>query len=272
MSEFRLKEISINNSRITFYEGGKGIPILCIPPWPCDGYSFKTFFELVGDKYRVIAINNSYLLKSSDTEFDLSRYIKSIQDLVSTLNLKDYVLLGYSYGAFTSVTALHSKKLKPKKFILVSPFVPSKNFKKQFNRKIKLLYYLQKFLPRSITRLFIYLYCRIYLKYMMGSYKNQNSRKVYKNSIPQVLGINYKNAVKSVLDISKLEIDQSFYKLELPTLLLYSKNDHPLVLQEIPKFQISDSVSSFAVGDSDHNHFALDPSLVIEKIKKFIPS
>ena len=87
--------------KLFYEEKGSGRPLVLIHGWSCSGRFFSRNTEALARRCRVITVDLRGHGKSDKPEwgYRISRMAKDVRDLLTTLDLTDTILLGWSMGA-----------------------------------------------------------------------------------------------------------------------------------------------------------------------------
>ena len=203
--------IEIDSTKIHYIEKGVGKPIVLLHGWGQTKETYNRIISDLKDNYKIIAVD---LPGFGETEIGLPMDLYMVSDLLYKFmvkkNIVEPIILGHSYGA--RILGVYASKYKCSKLIIVSGAGIIQ--KVSLKNRIKIRIY--KFFKKR----------NIYIK--TGSKDYINSDNVKRNMLV--------NAINT--DITK-ELNQ----IDVPTLLIYGKNDKvtPLSLGYKMKNEIKNS-------------------------------
>ena len=87
---------------IHYYDEGQGTPVIFVPGWTFSADVFEGQIEAFRDRYRIIAVDPRAHGRSTVTTLgvDHTTHAQDIARLIGHLNLKDIILVGWSFGAY----------------------------------------------------------------------------------------------------------------------------------------------------------------------------
>jgi non-heme chloroperoxidase len=86
--------------KLVYQEAGQGTPIVMIPGWSQSAALFKHQMEGLSDRYRVIAVDMRGHGESDKPNYGyrMGRLAKDLHDFLTTLDLRDVVIMAHSMG------------------------------------------------------------------------------------------------------------------------------------------------------------------------------
>jgi proline iminopeptidase len=103
-------EIVVNGLRLHWREDGAGRPLVLLHPGPgLDGSIFFPFLEPLAKGYRLLALDlpgNGRSDQGEPHDWTLASYADMVEAFARALGLRDYALLGHSFGSFVALTHL----------------------------------------------------------------------------------------------------------------------------------------------------------------------
>lgn len=119
------QQIIVNGTPVTYYESGKGTPLILLHGWPQTSYIWRKVFPELQEHYRIIAIDlpgmgNSNNLPSSDT-LAVSKLIK---DFCAELYIDQFHLVAHDIGAWVAVTFALEYEHLLKSLIILDAGIP----------------------------------------------------------------------------------------------------------------------------------------------------
>lgn len=98
------KTIIINNTKIAYYEQGKGETVLLLHGWPQTSYVWRKVFPKLSKDYRVIAVDLPGLGSSGIAEtYDTKNIAKILNNLTDGLQIEKFHLVGHDIGSWVAV-------------------------------------------------------------------------------------------------------------------------------------------------------------------------
>ncbi len=100
-----------DNVHVSYLDSGEGLPLLFIHGWAATKNFWRYQTRYFSKKFRVIALDlrgHGDSDKFLNIDYSVDRLVKDVSELLNTLSLKDFVLIGHSLGG---VIALKSYKL-----------------------------------------------------------------------------------------------------------------------------------------------------------------
>jgi len=136
------KTVSIQNLKTNYKICGKGENLLILHGWGGSSDSWKKMIEILGLKFRVICPDFPGFGKTDQPKetWNLDRFVAWLKDFVDTLSLKDFFMLGHSFGGRVAIkfTILYPQRIK--KLLLLN----SAGIKKELTFKEKIIINLAK--------------------------------------------------------------------------------------------------------------------------------
>lgn len=103
------KTITIDNTKIAYYEQGNGEIVLFLHGWPQTSYVWRKVLPELSKNYRVIAIDLPGLGNSDSTRsYDTKNIATLLNGLTDSLQIKRFHLVGHDIGSWVAVAyAMH---------------------------------------------------------------------------------------------------------------------------------------------------------------------
>jgi len=103
------KTITIDNTKIAYYEQGKGETVLLLHGWPQTSYVWRKVLPELSKNYRVIAVDLPGLGNSDTTRsYDTKNIATLLNGLTDSLQIKKFHLVGHDIGSWVAVAyAMH---------------------------------------------------------------------------------------------------------------------------------------------------------------------
>ncbi|MDW5300073.1 MAG: alpha/beta hydrolase [Sedimentibacter sp.] len=220
--------IEVDGLNINYIDEGTGSAVLLLHGWGGSIQTMMPIFNILKDKFRVIAMDlpgfgESDTLAEYWNSYD---YAQCVIKFIEKIGLKSIILFGHSHGGRISII-LSSKYDVVKKLILIDSagIIPKRSIG----------YYLKIYSFKFLKK--------IYINFARCNTKQQNLEKFYKKfgSVDYIesQGIMRQTMVKVIND----NLIDLLPKIKVPTLLLWGENDQdtPLYMGKMMEERISDS-------------------------------
>ncbi|MBL7150381.1 alpha/beta hydrolase [Candidatus Microgenomates bacterium] len=248
---FKEKFYRASGVKLRYFQSGQGKPVLFLHGAGGDSQTYQKNLELLSKKYLVIAPDLPCFGKSSVPKkiWDFLDYANFMNKFINSLELNNIALIGHSFGAGVALNlAVKNKKIS--KLILISPAGIPPNYSKLR------LYYLA-FVKKTFIGLFV-LRKKIYFKAL--KYFLLNILRHFLQ-LPVILKTINKSIYKKY---------SGFEKINIPTLILWSKKDE-VFPQKIAKFfhnRIKNSQLEWT--ESNHDWCLLEPQEFFDCVNRFM--
>ncbi len=178
-----IKKKNIGGIDLSYYEFGKGEPLLFLHGGRTRASTYKKSLDELSKKYRVIAPDIPGYGDSSvpNTPWSFEDYAKFFQSFVNRLELKEFVVVGYSFGGGIAYNLAFICK-NVKKLILVDAAVTKKTNGELRNDVNRLIFYLFRPQYYSILCALIKEGILFNLKYLGNRDKITNARANLRNT------------------------------------------------------------------------------------------
>lgn len=200
--------VTINDIKVSYKTTGEGQDVLLLHGWGCSLEIWKTLQSQLEQKYRVTSIDFPGFGKSDEPKsvWGVEEYTQCTEQLIETLELKNPVLIGHSFGGRVSIL-LSSRNDYVKKIILTD----AAGVKPQ-NTKI------------SVSRIFSKMK-KLSTK-IIGESATEKLVRPFANSLASE---DYKNASGMMKEILKKVVDEDLQQvmpnIKASTLLIWGEND-----------------------------------------------
>jgi pimeloyl-ACP methyl ester carboxylesterase len=123
---FTNKYATVNGVKLHYVEGGSGMPLICLPGWPQNWYSFHTIAPELAKQYRVIVVDIRGMGSSEKpaTGYDKKTMAHDIYELTQQLNLPQVYLLGHDIGGMVALSFAFNYPGKTAKLIVADGVHP----------------------------------------------------------------------------------------------------------------------------------------------------
>lgn len=269
--EFNNSFKKINGNKLSYKDIGNGSVIFCLPPFPSSSTSFIPFINKVKKQFRVIALDLPGFGGYSslpNKDFTLDQYIEIIEKFIQSFKLKNYFLLGYSFGGTLALNIVKRKIVIPKKLILVSAFYQGEDLFKQ-RAYLKRL----KFLKNIPAKSFFNNLYTWFLEYSIKITSFKDYIKIKNDPFVKQLFKEFKNmsvstSYRLIEQLKDFNIDNVFQ--DIPTLIIYSEHDILFIKKQMEDLSKNLRIKSYFVKDADHRHFYFKVEKSADQIINFL--
>lgn len=221
--------VKILDTTVYYYTHGQGRPLLFIHGHRSDALRWKGIILFLGKKFKVYAPDLPGFGQSPEFknhQHTMKNYAKYMNELVNSLNLKNYFLFGGSMGGIIALEMLFQKpKLLPAKLILVGTPYDKKYWR--ISLKNRFLLYLGKnlkiFLPwvgKVINNDFL-LYHLLRLSFPQEARK----KEIIKYEMKQWRVMRVNIWFETMVDILNINLSRKKFRTKISTLIINSKRD-----------------------------------------------
>jgi pimeloyl-ACP methyl ester carboxylesterase len=97
---------SVNGVDLHYVDGGEGVPLICLPGWPQNWYSYHSVAMNLAKKFRVIIVDIRGMGSSAKPEsgFDKKTMATDILELVKQLGFTKVNLMGHDIGGMVAMS------------------------------------------------------------------------------------------------------------------------------------------------------------------------
>jgi pimeloyl-ACP methyl ester carboxylesterase len=249
-------KIVVDGQLIEYSDKGSGKAVVLLHGWGVDSGNFKSMFENLANKYRVISFDFPGFGKSSIPEnaWFVGDYVAITAKLMEKLNLEPYAMVGHSFGGRVIIKGIGNDSFAPEKVILIGSagVKPPKDIKKQLYKIIaktgKIIIKLP-ILNKAETKLRNRLYAHI------GNTDYINSGKLKQTFI---------NTINE--DLLSLVT-----KIKQPALLIWGEEDTEAPIKDAEKMMAElDHAELFKISGAGHFVHNEKSELVLSKINEFL--
>jgi len=229
--------------KIFYLEFGEGKkPIVFLHGWQADSRSFTPLVPFLFKNYHLYLLDLPGFGKTNPppSSFSSFDYAKEITRFIKTKKIKNLVLVGHSFGGKVAsiIAAKHPRLISH--LILIAPSgIPHPKFYYKF----------KNLLPSKIKAKIPF-----FLKLFLASEDYKNAGKL----LPV-----FKTIVKE-------DLRPIFSKIEIPTLLIWGKEDGQLPLKDGKTIKSLIKTSKLVITKGDHWPFLKNPQKIAHLIDKFI--
>jgi len=248
------KQITINGIKTNYRVAGKGLVVLILHGWGSNSEKWERVIgDLSNNNFKVIVPDLPGFGKSQEPSevWGVEEYCSFVKNLVNSLGLEKFVLLGHSFGGALAVKYASKLPEKIDKLLLVGAAC----FRRKSPRK-KLFYVFAKILK-------VFSFLPSYEKIRKGFYKIVVRRSDY----PYTKGI-----MKDIyLKVIKKDLSEELSQIRIPTLIIWGKKDKIKPLKEayLIKEKIKDARLAI-LPEAGHSPYRESPSDFSKTILKFL--
>jgi pimeloyl-ACP methyl ester carboxylesterase len=124
---FTNKYETVNGVQLHYVEGGSGEPLILLPGWPQNWYSYHTIAPELSKKFKVIIVDIRGMGSSEKPEsgYDKKNMAKDIFELIQKLGLDKVSILGHDIGGMVATSFAFNYPDAIKKLIIMDGAHPS---------------------------------------------------------------------------------------------------------------------------------------------------
>jgi len=238
------KEIIIKGKKISYFDEGKGTTILMLHGGFVTKESYLAIINILKKKYRLVALDFPGHGGSEPLEKNnFKNYLKVINEFIKQLKLKNFHIMGSSFGGTLAVMYASQKKVKVKKIVLQAPVI----IWKQIVEHPKMITISRVLCATKPGKLFFYhgYLARIRTDLRVSILRNtpKKNKKVVKKLIKILLKKLYtKSSRDAMLEFAEgglyIDLTKNLSKIKNETLLMWGRKDRRVNRKW--KFYISD--------------------------------
>lgn len=252
--EFQEKQIVINDLQVNYMIEGSGPSLLILHGWGSRSDRWAQVSRLLSQhNFSVIVPDLPGFGKSSipSVAWDEEGYCRFIEQFVERLDLKEFYLLGHSFGGGLAAVYTATSPHRVKKLLLfASAIIRRKTFKKKVFKIISKTAKVFSFIP-------------FYSLFRKGVYRYIIRRSDY----PYAAG----RMKETYLKVVRHDLSHYLPSITVPTLIIWGDKDDVLPVSDAYLIQEKIKNSQLAIiPGGDHDIEQHMPALLVEKIKEFI--
>ena len=124
---FTNQHATVNGVSLHYVTGGAGEPIICLPGWPQNWYSFKNIALALAEKYKVIVVDIRGMGSSEKpaSGYDKKTMAEDIYQLIKHLGLEQVSLIGHDIGGMVAMSFAFNYPSATTKIIIADGMHPS---------------------------------------------------------------------------------------------------------------------------------------------------
>ena len=284
---FENKYIHVNGVDLHYVDGGKGMPLICLPGWPQTWYSFRNIAPVLAQKYRVLVVDIRGMGTSGKPEsgYDKKTMAKDIYELIRQLGLEKVHLLGHDIGGMVAMSVAFNypesiEKLvlmdgaHPSEGILQMPLIPPLGtFNKKMTGDAQYVWWMGfnqvKELPEKLLAgRFQYLLDWLFAYVMIDETKmTAFEREVYASAYNQPESIRASNAWYQTFT-QDIEDGKVYQQLTMPVLGIGSNVSYNFIKMGLP--YVAKNCQVTGLPDSGHYMNEEQPEKVLEAVLPFL--
>jgi len=114
-------QFNIDGFNLNYNDVGEGTAVVMLHGWgsSCDAYNFMT--KAFSDKFRMIALDFPGFGKSDmiNEPWDVEKYCEITLKFIEKLDLKNYIIVGHSFGGRVIIKLAGTGRISPSKIVLI---------------------------------------------------------------------------------------------------------------------------------------------------------
>jgi len=279
--------LTVNGVKLHYVEGGSGTPLICLPGWPQNWYSYHPIAVDLAKKFRVILVDIRGMGSSETPEsgYDKKNMAKDIMELVQQIGLEKIHIMGHDIGGMVAMSFAFNypeftEKLivldgsHPSEGIMQMPLIPyAGTFTGKMDANMPYAWWMGfnqvKGLPEKILEgRFQYLLDWLF-EYVMIDDRIMTSfeRAVYASQYNKVDRIRASNAWYQSFT-QDIEDSKTYEQLNMPVLGIGSYVSYNYMKMGLPF--VAKDVNVIGILDSGHYLFEEQPEQVLEAVLGFL--
>ncbi len=214
-------EITINGLKIHYKVFGEGKPFLFLHGWGSSAEKWDSIAEEVSKgvpggpgPFRVFVPDLPGFGKSDALlePWNTNKYIRFLEEFIEELGLKEFYILGHSFGgALACKIAINHPQQIEKLFLVSAAFVRKRTIKKQVLGRVSKIVKIFSFLP------FYPLAKKAFYKYVVGSYDYSKAEGVMKSTF---------------LNVVSDDLSQFVAFIKVPTAIIWGDKDEATLVED----------------------------------------
>lgn len=249
-------QLKINGKKVFFTSLGNGPQILILPGWTHDHNVWQAIQSILSNHYQVIILDFPGFGESEyDPNIkDLNGYAKFLSKVIRELNLKEYIILGHSFGGAAAIKTLAlNPEIKPRILILVD------------SSGIRRLH------PKKIVGLFLAKAGK--LTFQLPGLKNlyQPARRLLYKTLKETDYIESGKLKQTFIRVVNDNIEGQLDKIKTKTFIIWGKNDTVTPISEANIFQRKIANAKLTIMDNcSHFPFLDKPQEFCKIVTEFV--
>ncbi|HEX7017704.1 MAG TPA: alpha/beta hydrolase [Patescibacteria group bacterium] len=248
-----------HGKKIAYLDIGEGETFLCLPGWLSPSIFFLPLHQAFKGQIRLISIDLPGWAGLSDNILDPHPdfFLELINDFIEYLHLKDFILVGYSYGGMLSqfIATKHASHLK--KLILISPPADLSWVRTEISWILWLYGWLTSLqVPFAVLRQVIRL-SMLYDFFKRTPYFLLITHDYFHACVNESTTFSVRAAFNCLL--KSCQVIPAYKKLrKIPTLLIKADNEPTFVEKGVAHLSRELKIDPIIVPNTDHGHVLFD--------------
>lgn len=273
--------------KLTYRRLGNGPVIFCLPPWPLSSAVFVPVATLLKDKFDFICLDLPGWGGESpkvQKELDFMDYTDLAAEFITSFQLHDYHLMGYSFGGCLAQELISKKKVQPEKLVLISTFNQGEALKKKYFNMISItqkgydLYQnlkrtdFYKKMKRTGNRELVFKLVDLYYRLFMIdlSHHDKITRSdFYQKFLIENSKLDLDTVLKAAVSLADASIPAASLST-LPCLLIYGDSDLDFVRAQSKEIAIELAISPRIIPSANHHHLFFSADLSAKYLGTFL--
>jgi pimeloyl-ACP methyl ester carboxylesterase len=224
--------IKINNKLVSYYDLGKGEPLLIIHGWFSTKEHFLPVIKELKTSHRIIVPDLPGFGESESIQppIRLTKFLNFINKFTSQLNLYQFSIFGNSLGGTISLLLVLAQPEQIKKIILRTPLYTYKSLPPMLINNYAYKTLKQSTKKNLIQRLLGFIIQKSLFHLMIKNKLEENNEEVlqklkplFKTKITKNFDLDVMRAV--IFEVMRLDISDKLKQIKQPVLLIWGKND-----------------------------------------------
>ena len=246
--------------QIDYQVGGEGKSLIFVHGWAASKNFWKFQTEFFKEKYKVITFDlRGHGDSCKNTKLSVDMFVSDLEELISSLKIKDFVLVGHSLGTMISMIYTYRHPEDVKGLILIGAF-------SKVDKSVK----------GSIERKFL----KFLIKHARTQAAKLTRKTLFHPDTPEEI-INFvmqessKTPVEKVIEcmdaIEQTDITDIIPKIKAPVLLVYGETENT-ISKEVQRYLIEklNVKKTVIVPRAGHNAMLENPRIVNKEIENFL--
>lgn len=252
--EYLGKNLDIDGLKINYKVAGEGPVILVLHGWGSDSARWESVqVRLAQQGFQVVIPDLPGFGKSEQpkSSWNIEDYSIFVEKFVDALSLKEFYLLGHSFGGGLALlyAVKHPEKIQ-KLFLFAAAIKREKSFRKDFLKIVAKVTKIFSFLP------FYFLFRKAMYKYVIRTSDYSYQKGIMKDTYLKVI---------------KQDLSPLLSKIKIPTIVLWGKKDDVISVKDayFIKEHIADS-ELVIFPEGDHDIERKMPEVLVKNIVNFL--
>jgi pimeloyl-ACP methyl ester carboxylesterase len=284
---FTNQYLTVNGVKLHYVEGGSGMPLICLPGWPQNWYSYHPVATELAKAYRVIIVDLRGMGTSGKPEsgYDKKTMAKDIFGLIQELGLSKVHIMGHDIGGMVAMSFASNYPELTEKLIILDgshpsegmmqmPLIPAPGtFEEKMDGNMPYAWWMGfnqvKGLPEKILEGRFQFLLEWLFNYVMIDESKMSSfeRAVYAYHYNDVESIRASNAWYQSFT-QDIEDAKTYKQLTMPVLGIGSYISYNYMKMGLP--YVAKDVSVIGILDSGHYLYEEQPQQVLDAVASFL--